>query len=240
MHRIGDSLVRPTQPTIACALATWEALNLRCPVLGASGNLRDVASGDKAAADELCANCVDPVCGSGPAPVRRLHLLRHAKSSWDDASLPDHDRPLSPRGIRAAEQMRRWLDDNDVRPGIALCSTAVRTRETLEHVLPALGGPRVIVEAGLYHASAESLLEHVYALPDETGEAMFVGHNPGLERLVRLLAEPSALHDTMEKFPTGALATLESAGRTWRELQPGSMTLTGLVLPRTLGSRQDP
>ena len=234
MHRIGDSLVRPTQPTIACALATWEALNLRCPVLGASGNLRDAVSDDKAIADELCANCVDPVSGAGRGPSRRLHLLRHAKSSWDDARLPDHDRPLSLRGIRAAGQMRRWLDDNDVRPAIVLCSTAVRTRETLAHVLPALGEPRVIVEAALYHADAESLLERLYALPDEAGEAMLVGHNPGLEQLVRLLAEPSDLRDTMEKFPTGALATLEAEGRVWPELQPGSMRLAELVLPRRL------
>jgi phosphohistidine phosphatase len=76
--------------------------------------------------------------------------------------------------------------------------------------------------------------------PALAGEAMLVGHNPGLEGLVVLLAAPAAVLEAMAKFPTGALATLESAGRSWRELEPGSMTLTGLVLPRALGSREDP
>jgi phosphohistidine phosphatase len=173
-------------------------------------------------------------------PSRRLHLLRHAKSSWKDAGLADHARPLSPRGMRAAEQLRRWLGESDVRPDVVLCSTAVRARDTLDRVLPVLGEPRVLAEPALYHAATGSLLELVHALPDDAGEAMLVGHNPGLEGLVVLLAAPGAALEAMTKFPTGALATLESAGRTWRELQPGSMTLTGLVLPRTLGSRQDP
>ena len=168
--------------------------------------------------------------------TRRLHLLRHAKSSWDDASLPDHARPLSPRGMTAAERMRRRLEDGDVRPGIVVCSTAMRARDTLERVLSSLGEPRVLVEDALYHTGAETLLERVRAVPDDVREVMLVGHNPGLEDLIELLAVPGALtNEVAEKFPTGALATLESDAGRWCELQPRSMSLTGLVLPRLLG-----
>jgi phosphohistidine phosphatase len=168
--------------------------------------------------------------------TRRLHLLRHAKSSWDDDSLPDHARPLSPRGTTAAERMRRRLEDGDVRPGLVLCSTALRARDTLERVLSSLGAPRLLLEDGLYHTRAETLLERVRAVPDDVCEVMLVGHNPGLENLIELLAVPGPLtSEVAEKFPTGALATLESEAGTWSELEPRSMSFTGLVLPRLLG-----
>jgi phosphohistidine phosphatase len=189
---------------------------------------------------DSAAGSLDAGVDAQPHRSRRLHLLRHAKSSWKEAELADHARPLSPRGLRAAEQLCRFLAGSDIRPDVVLCSTAVRAHDTPERVLPALGAPRVLAEPALYHAAADSLLELVRALPDDAGEAMLVGHNPGLEGLVVLLAAPGAVLEAMAKFPTGALATLESAGRSWRELEPGSMTLTGLVLPRALGSREDP
>ena len=170
-----------------------------------------------------------------PLTIRRLHLLRHAKSSWDDPTRADHARPLSTRGTKAGERMRRWLAENDVRPQVVVCSTAVRARETLDLVLPALGAPHVLIEAALYHAPAERLLDRVHTLPDDAGSAMLVGHNPGLERLAALLAAPGSLRDTVnDAFPTGALATLVATAGSWRKLEPGSMSLTGLVLPRLL------
>ena len=73
--------------------------------------------------------------------MKRLWLLRHAKSSWDDPGLADHDRPLAPRGRKAGKRMRRWAAEHDVRPDLVLCSTAVRAQATLELVAPALGAP---------------------------------------------------------------------------------------------------
>ena len=91
--------------------------------------------------------------------MKRLWLLRHLKSSWDEPGLADHDRPLAPRGRKAGKRIRQWAADHDVRPDLVLCSTAVRARATLDLVAPALGSPVVEIEAGLYHAWADDLLD---------------------------------------------------------------------------------
>jgi phosphohistidine phosphatase len=167
--------------------------------------------------------------------VRRLHLLRHAKSSWDDASLRDRDRPLAPRGRKATKRIARWARKHDVRPQLVVSSSAVRARETLAGVLPGLGEPEVWTEVGLYAAGAETLLARVRALPDEAEEAMLVGHNPGLADLLLLLAGPGELRERAEaKVPTGALATLEADIASWPELEPGRARLVSFVVPREL------
>ena len=107
-----------------------------------------------------------------------LLLLRHAKSSWDDASKPDHDRPLAPRGHRAAERVGAHLRASDHRPDLVLCSTSRRTRETLERL--GLGGTDVRMEDRLYAADDETLLERVRELPEDVGAVLVVAHNPGL------------------------------------------------------------
>lgn len=165
----------------------------------------------------------------------RLHLLRHAKSAWDDSTLADAERPLAPRGRKAAKRMARWAEEHDIRPELVLCSSAVRARQTLERVLPGLGRPEERIEASLYAASAESLLARVQALPEKVEEAMLIGHNPGIQRLVLLLAEPGELRDrAAAKLPTGALATLEAEVDGWANLTPGQMRLASYVVPRDL------
>jgi len=167
--------------------------------------------------------------------MRRLHLLRHAKSSWDDDALRDRDRPLAPRGRRATRRIAKWARKHDVRPQLVVSSSAVRARETLQGVLPGLGEPEVWIELALYAASAETLLERVRALPDEADEAMLVGHNPGLGDLLLLLAEPGELRDRAEaKVPTGALATLEADIERWAELEPGGARVVSFVVPKQL------
>ena len=131
--------------------------------------------------------------------MKRLYLLRHAKSAWDDPALRDRDRPLAPRGRKAAKQVARWARKHDVRPQLVVCSSAVRAQETLQRVLPGLGEPTVWVEVTLYAAAAETLLARVRALPEEVDEAMLVGHNPGLMELLLLLAAPGPLRGTGEQ-----------------------------------------
>jgi len=163
--------------------------------------------------------------------MKTVWLLRHAKSSWDDDMLPDHDRPLAPRGHKAARRMRRWISDNGVRPELVLCSPALRARATLDLVLPALGTPRVEVDAAVYLASAASLLGCLRAAPPDAGRVLIVGHNPGLHDLACLLAPPGP-----DAFPTGALAELRLDVDAWPEARPGCATLGQLVLPRSLAS----
>ena len=138
-----------------------------------------------------------------------LYLLRHAKSSWDDPALADHDRPLAPRGLRNAAALAAHLRAEGVVPELVLCSTAQRARETLAAILPALGGDtEILVESGLYGSSAEELLARLHAVPEIVGSVMIVAHNPGLEDLASRLAGDEA----PERLPTAALVELSTGG----------------------------
>jgi phosphohistidine phosphatase len=168
--------------------------------------------------------------------MKRVYLLRHAKSSWKDDSLADRDRPLAGRGRRAAKAVARHLEAERIRPDLVLCSPARRTRETLERVEGAFGD-RVEVELdeALYGASEPELLERLKALPEEVGAVMLIGHNPGLEELATALASDGAgLARMREKYPTAALATIDLPARRWSAVRRGSGVLLGFVRPRDL------
>jgi phosphohistidine phosphatase len=170
-------------------------------------------------------------------PLRRLLVLRHAKSSWNNSFLADHDRPLAPRGRRAAEALAAHVGALDPPPALVLCSTARRAQDTLEPVrarLPA--STEVLVEDDLYGAPAPLLLARVRLVPEDTPSVLLVGHNPGLEDLVRGLGrrgDPGLIARVRTKFPTGALATLAFDGP-WKELGPESATLETFVVPGDL------
>jgi len=170
--------------------------------------------------------------------VKTLLLLRHAKSSWDDPALDDRDRPLAPRGRRAAERIGRYIQDNEIRPALVLCSPARRARDTLDIVRPQLGADvEVRTDDAIYTFDADDLLERLQSVPSSIESVMVVGHNPALHDLASLLAgegDSAALAQLREKFPTGALAMLDLGGTEWSGLGAGQAYLTGLVLPRQL------
>jgi phosphohistidine phosphatase len=170
-----------------------------------------------------------------PVPVRELHLLRHAKSSWDDPRRPDDERPLTKRGRRAAKAMGRLLRDQRIDPRLILCSPAVRARETLERIEPMLRGRTVRVEPALYGADVGTLLKVIGTVPDGVGSLLVIGHNPGLQDLALHLARRSPVVDDLAmKFPTAALATLAVADQGWPALQPHGADLVRFVRPRDL------
>jgi phosphohistidine phosphatase len=161
--------------------------------------------------------------------AKRLLLLRHAKSSWGDPTLADHDRPLAPRGRKAAQLIGAYLRGEAISVSLVLCSSARRARETLELVDPP-GEMQIVPE--LYGASRDELLERVRQLPETSDSVMLVGHNPATQELAACLAgDDDELAE--QKFPTGALAVLTFAGP-WRALRPGGARLTAFVKPREL------
>lgn len=166
-----------------------------------------------------------------------IHLLRHAKSSWDDPGLPDHDRPLAPRGRRAAERLSRHLAATGVAPDLVLCSSATRAVATLEGIRSGLPPDTPIeVSRELYEAAAPSLLQRLSRLPEPVGSVLIIGHNPSIEALAIGLtsAGAAAAIDRMKtKYPTGALATLVIDGA-WADLAWESATLEGFVVPKEL------
>lgn len=169
---------------------------------------------------------------------RQLHLLRHAKSSWDQP-LTDHDRPLNGRGRRSAAALAGHLPTAGITPQLVLCSSAARTRQTLEHIRPALPDDvEVLIEHDLYGASDRALLARLREIPDHVRAAMVIAHNPGIGDLATVLAgtgPPDLLARVWhENYPTGALASLDVDGA-WGALAAGTGELVGYVVPRELG-----
>jgi phosphohistidine phosphatase len=168
--------------------------------------------------------------------MKTLTLLRHAKSGWDDPVARDFDRPLNPKGQRAAAMMGRHMRSEGLAFDHVVASPAVRVVETLEHVATGYGSALAPSwDQRLYLASAGTLLDVLHELPDAAGHVLFSGHNPGLEELVLLLAGDNALRESVEaKFPTASLAELRFAADSWAAVKPGSGELVRFVRPRDL------
>jgi phosphohistidine phosphatase len=174
--------------------------------------------------------------------VKTLYLLRHAKSSWDDPSLSDEERPLSSRGRMAATAMAHHFRREGVAPHLVLCSPSIRTRQTLDRLIPVLGDPgnggTVVFEPAIYEATPHHLLELIRSTPPGASSLLLIGHNPGLAFLASSLLAPdghdASLAHLQRKYPTGALATFQFPDGEWRSLRPGSGRLLSFVRPRDL------
>ncbi len=161
---------------------------------------------------------------------KQLWLLRHAKSSWEDPGLPDHDRPLAPRGRRAAKLIGAHLREHRPAPSLVLCSSALRATQTLELVAPE---GEIRLEPRLYGASSAELIARIHEVPEHHRSVMLIGHNPGMQDLALLLVSGAGA-PFAAKFPTAALAIMDFAG-SWVALAPGSAALRAWVKPRELG-----
>jgi phosphohistidine phosphatase len=169
--------------------------------------------------------------------MRTLWLLRHAKSSWGQAGLADHERPLNARGRDAAARIGRHLALRGVCPDLVLCSSALRARQTLERVIGALDAePEIRVESDLYLAGEGALLQRLGELPDGASSVLLVGHNPGIAELAAQLAvrgDADGLAALRTKYPTGALAELRPDAQRWSDLARGC-ELVAFVTPKQL------
>jgi phosphohistidine phosphatase len=166
--------------------------------------------------------------------VQTLFLLRHAKSSWGDPTLSDAERPLASRGRRDAKRIAEHLRRLGIEPELVLCSTAVRTRETLDLVRPALPNSKLTLEQDLYAAGIDELLARIRQVPETVESVMLIGHNPGLHQLALVLASTGDELERLEaKFPTAALATLTLTSE-WGRVGPGDATLAAYVVPKQL------
>jgi len=169
--------------------------------------------------------------------VKTLILLRHAKSSWDDSSLDDHDRPLAARGRRAAPAIAEHLSELELIPDLVACSTATRTRETMELLADHLGEPPVEHDASLYLAGPGRLLRAVRATDDGVDTLMLIGHNPGIHTFALGLCDRTAdidLRPLERKFPTAAVAVLEFDADTWEAIDQSDGRLVHFIRPKSL------
>lgn len=166
-----------------------------------------------------------------------LAVMRHAKSSWGDASLDDFDRPLNDRGRKAAKLVGQEARKRKFEFDQVLASTAVRVRETLDRFGEGYGSPLAIeFDPDLYGASMGELIERVRRIPGTVHAPLLVGHNPGLHRLVLQLTKGEDLlrKRLALKYPTGTLALITLAADRWEETEPGTGSIAELIIPRDL------
>ena len=176
--------------------------------------------------------------------MKTLTLLRHAKSGWDDPVARDFDRPLNPKGRRAAATMGRHLRDLGVTFDRVIASPAVRVQETLDELERGLG--RRLAPAWdrrLYLASAATLLDVVRECANDAESLLLIGHNPGLEDLTLLLVPEDAggLRDVVEqKYTTATVAELTLAIDDWQDATMGGATMRRFVRPRDVDPELGP
>jgi phosphohistidine phosphatase len=175
--------------------------------------------------------------------MRRLMLLRHAKSDWATPGLRDHDRPLNARGRETAPKMGAYMVRHALIPDLILASTAKRASETLDLMLPAFESPpQIVSEARAYDAGPNALLGLIKETARAVHSLLLVGHNPGLAELAALLiasGEVEARQRLIEKFPTAALAVIDFPLDDWGKLHPRAGRLDRFVVPRALETPTD-
>ena len=170
--------------------------------------------------------------------VKKLTLLRHAKSGWDDPVARDFDRPLNAKGKRAARTIGRHMREEGMTFDHVIASPAVRVVETLDEVWDGYGRTlRPALDKRIYLASADTLLDVIHDAPEEAESLLLGAHNPGRAPLALLLVPDGAGDDrdaVEDKFPTASIAELRFDADAWADVTPGSGALARFVRPRDL------
>lgn len=171
--------------------------------------------------------------------MKRLTLLRHAKSDWDDPVARDFDRPLNRRGEKAARLIGQFARDRKMTFDHLVASPAVRVRETLDTFFDGYGATlEPQWDRRIYLAAAPTLFDVIRDLPERAESALMAGHNPGLEELVLDLVPPEGAgplrEDVEAKFPTASLLVMELAIERWADAREGVASLESFTRPRDL------
>lgn len=174
--------------------------------------------------------------------MRRLMLLRHAKSDWSQGVGGDHERPLNARGREAAPKIGAYIAQAEIVPDLILCSTAERTRQTCELVMASLKvAPKVRFEDELYLAEPEAIIGLVRDTPHQVHTLMVIGHNPGIHQAASDLTgsgKAEAREMLAAKYPTAALAVIDFATDDWSEIGLHAGKLDRFITPRLLAEER--
>jgi phosphohistidine phosphatase len=167
--------------------------------------------------------------------------MRHAKSSWDEPTLDDHERPLSKRGAKSAPEIAKYLRREELWPDLVLCSGSVRTRATLPLLLAESNrpAPEIRYDDSLYLALPETMLALVQQTGGAAAHVMVIGHNPGMHALALELTgggDRKAIAGLAREFPTAALAVFTFDAARWSEIKSGAGRLEHFATPRRLAS----
>ena len=172
--------------------------------------------------------------------MKHLILMRHAKSSWSNDDLEDHERPLNPRGQTGAQAMAGWLKNLNATPNAALVSDATRTRETwqiLSHKMRLNFEAKISSE--LYLAGPDQLLSAIQHLPESSDRAIVIAHQPGMSALIKMLSdgsEPASRSRAYSHFPTCATALIDIPVENWSQLDFGKGVFMRFSSPNELAT----
>jgi phosphohistidine phosphatase len=166
--------------------------------------------------------------------TKRLILIRHSKSSWDDPQLTDHQRTLNKRGKRSATAVGKWLAEHEYSAEIVLCSTAARAQETAQLVLAEqVVIPQVSLLKSLYLAAPDTMLNAIRGA--ESDHIMLVGHNPGCAMFATALAANAPTHARFSDYPTAATTIIEFSASHWADIEWGQGQVIDFIVPRDIG-----
>lgn len=167
--------------------------------------------------------------------MKKLIIIRHSKSSWDDPSLDDFDRPLNKRGLKDAPRMGKLLREMKITPDYLITSPALRTMETCKHIARKLDFPsnKIISDQRLYHAETEMILQVVKEIPDRKNDteeiAMLFGHNPGLTEFVNAVS-----NEAIVNIPTCGVICISFSQTQWSSLKFGSGKMEWFYYPKKI------
>ncbi len=163
--------------------------------------------------------------------MKTLYIARHAKSSWDDFSISDHDRPLLPKGIKRTELVAKKLKSINEIPGLIISSTAKRAKETAFIFAKEFGIPvkEVVLTRNLYLASADNIIEELYGIDNNINSVMIVAHNPGLTDLVNDFSK-----DYIDNLPTSGVAKVVFKTNSWEKTDTSKFNLEFILTPKML------
>jgi phosphohistidine phosphatase len=161
--------------------------------------------------------------------MKILYILRHAKSSWDDAALSDFERPLNERGLKAAPLVGSVMKKNQFQPELILSSPARRAEQTAALIKQSAGiGGAIRFDERIYEASPARLLEVISEQEEKIQSVMLVGHNPGLEGLLKFLT------GELQPMPTAALAIVDLEAEKWSQINSSKGNLRTLIRPKEI------
>ena len=166
--------------------------------------------------------------------MKTLYIVRHAKSSWDDPTLSDHDRPLLETGVRKTIRIADYLKEKGIKPDLLLSSTATRALETARVIARELGYPEKNIEisGSLYHGSANSIFNQLFGLQDNIASVMVFGHNPAFTYFVNQFLDP-----TIENLPTSGTVSISFDTEKWTEIASSKYMVNFMVTPKMLKKR---
>lgn len=163
--------------------------------------------------------------------MKTVYVVRHAKSSWEEYGLSDHDRPLLPIGEKKTRRIVKFLKENDITPELLKSSSAVRAFETANIIADGLGYPldKIVKESNLYHASSDSIFDELFVLPDTINSVMIFGHNPTFTYFVnKFLSSP------IDNLPTSGVVSITFETDKWEKIGMVDFKVNFVVTPKML------